>query len=90
MSVRLGDGDLDERLGIQMRTIRGRAAHPRYVGFRRRLGSPYFDVAIVTLNREADTTGSYVRPICLPDLPSEDVDRYKGHQVDVAGGKIPR
>ncbi len=86
--MRLGDGDLDERFGIQMRTIRRRAIHPLYVGFKRRLGSPYFDVAVITLSKEANVTSGYVRPICLPEQASDRIDKYEGHQVDVAGGDI--
>ncbi len=85
VAVRLGDGDLSERHGIQMRAIHTWAVHPRYIGFKRRLGSPYFDVAVVTLNREADLSTTYVRTICLPREASQVVDKYEGHQVDVAG-----
>ncbi len=85
VAIRLGDGDLSERFGIQVRTIRKRAVHPQYEGRSRRLDSPYYDVAVLTMNREADVAGGYVRPICLPYGPSENVDRYVGQQVDVAG-----
>ncbi len=60
--------------------------HPLYVGFKRGpVGSPYFDVAVLTLNKVANVSGTYVRPICLPEKASDDVNKYEGDQVDVAG-----
>ncbi len=86
ITVRLGDGDLEDRKGIQFRAIEKRAIHPRYVGAKRApLGSPYFDVAVLTLDKKVDISGSYVRPICLPESASDNIDKYEGDQVDVAG-----
>ncbi len=85
MTIRLGDGDLDETFATQTEVIRGRAVHPSYVGRSRRLGSPYYDVAVLTIDRVNVTNGGYVRPICLPDEASDNIDKYEGDQVDVAG-----
>ncbi len=85
IAVRLGDADLDDDVGVQLRRIRVWAVHPRYDGFR-----PYFDVALITLDREANLTTTttqqqYVSPICLPENYSHDVDKYEGDLVNVAG-----
>ena len=82
--VRLGDGNLDEDYGIQIRGIDNHYLHPNYEG------SSYYDVAVVILDRKANIRPTsngvaYVRPICFPSQPSPNWDRYENHQMDVAG-----
>ncbi len=79
-AVRLGDGNLSDTVGIQRRLITQHTMHPKY-----EIGRPYYDVAILTLDPPANITGQYVRPICLPETSSEDVDEFDGDQMDVAG-----
>lgn len=53
--------------------------HPKWTQ-----GRSYYDVALVKL--EPPVTLAYaVRPICLPEHPSLDVDEFEGHLVRVAG-----
>ena len=45
-------------------------------------------MAVAKLDRPA-RLDFLVRPICLPERPSSDVDKYKNDQMDIAGGTIP-
>ena len=70
-----------------MRLVHDYKIHPDYGGSRRVAGSPYYDVAVVTLDRPANLSdgSGFVEPICLPDKPSHELDKYEGDQVEVAG-----
>ncbi len=56
--------------------------HPKY-----ERGKPYFDVAVLVLDPPVNISGTYVRPICLPNASSTAIDEFDGHQMDVAGQK---
>ena len=43
-----------------------------------------YDVAVLTLNESVSFNDS-VRPVCLPERPKLDVNKYKGHFVTVTG-----
>ncbi len=79
-SVRLGDGNLSDNVGVQRRQIDKHSIHPKYEA-----GLPYFDVAVLTLDMPAEVSGPYVRPICLPEKQSLYFDEFEGDQMDVAG-----
>jgi hypothetical protein len=59
--------------------------HPE---FNRYLDAAYNDVAILKLAKGVEFTKN-VRPICLPEAPSDDPDHLSGKAVSVSGwGKI--
>lgn len=47
---------------------------------------PYYDVAVWEVRPV--TFGPYVRPICLPSAPSDNLDRHVGDAAETMG-KIP-
>ena len=53
--------------------------HPKWIQ-----GRSYYDVALVRLDPPV-TFSHTVRPICLPERPSSNVDEFSGHLVRVAG-----
>ena len=53
--------------------------HPKY-----KYGVSYYDVAVIKLD-EPVSQSLAVRPICLPDQPSEDVDEFQGDLVRLSG-----
>ncbi len=48
----------DENFAIQRRRIHEKMSHPNYTE-----GQPYFDVAVVLMERSASIGGSYIRQI---------------------------
>ena len=49
-----------------------------------KFGVSYYDVAVIKLD-EPVSPSLAVRPICLPDQPSEDVDEFQGDLVRLSG-----
>ena len=65
--MRLGTAELDKRYssGGLERRVKEIKWHPKY-----KPGRVYFDVGIATAEKPIDFT-EYVRPVCLPYLPTE-------------------
>lgn len=71
--MRLGQADLSQTTytSIERKIIRV-LQHPRY-----REGKSYFDVGIAVADRDIEFT-DFVRPICLPMRPVDDIDYLAG------------
>ena len=79
--LRIGDSnhasDDDNRNAIDLDIINS-TRHPEFAKEK-----AYFDVAI--LEPEKVNISGYIRPICLPDSPSNDFDKYKNDHVELIG-----
>ena len=53
--------------------------HPKY-----KFGISYYDLAVIRLS-EPVSFSLAVRPICLPERSSEDVDEFEGDLVRLSG-----
>ena len=82
--LRLGDRDLSsirDDFGAAIRHVRRTHVHPKYEA------SPttaYFDVALWEVTPKI-SFNSYIRPLCLPPEPYNDLDKYEGHAATVTG-----
>ncbi len=74
--MRLGETDLS--LPFHHGTVRSVVQilqHPNYVN-----GKPYFDVGVAVADRIIEFS-DFIRPICLPMRPIDDIDFRVGAQV---------
>lgn len=84
-SLIFGDTDLNNRTDdneVTTRTIDRTHVHPKW----KRDGPtplPYYDVAIWEVRPV--TFGSFVRAVCLPSSPSDDVDSHVGDAAETMG-----
>jgi len=79
--LRIGESDHaseeDNRYAIDLEIINS-IRHPEYDD-----ETAYFDVAI--LETEKVNFSRAIRPICLPDSPSDDANKYQNDQVELIG-----
>ena len=79
--LRIGESDHaseeDNRYAIDLEIIKSHP-HPDFDN-----ETAYFDVAV--LETEKVNFSRSIRPICLPDSPSDDVDKYMNDQVELTG-----
>ncbi|TRY79521.1 hypothetical protein TCAL_12893 [Tigriopus californicus] len=81
--IRTGDRDLDSSFDdakVITRKIKKIHVHPKYVYDL----TAYYDVAIWELDEDVEYN-IFHRPICLPNEPSLDLNKYEGDQVTVLG-----
>jgi len=52
--------------------------HPNYNN-----ETAYYDVAVLVT--EKVTFSRSISPVCLPESPSDDIDKYKNYQVELTG-----
>ncbi len=58
--------------------IKKQIIHPKYDQI-----SSYYDVAI--LETSPVTFSKFISPICLPEMPSDDIKKYENYYVDLTG-----
>ncbi len=80
--IRFGESNLTESSWIRAHVSKVALfiRHPYY-------SSPaaYYDVAVAKLESPIKRFSEFVSPICLPDVSSENADKYRGDTTYVAG-----
>ena len=81
LKIRIGDTNhaspYDDRNAIDL-DIYNISIHPMYNSV-----ASYYDVAI--LETSPVTFSKFISPICLPQLPSDDIHKYDNYYVDLTG-----
>ena len=80
--LRFGDRNVSssaDDVGVQLRNISATTIHPKY-----QFPFSYFDVAVWEASEPLVMT-NYIHPICLPNAPSDDVDKYENDHVTLTG-----
>ncbi len=79
--IRIGDSnhalDSGDKNAVDLEILKS-IVHPDY-----NTQAVYYDVAI--LLTENVTFSKFIRPICLPDSPSEDIHKYDHRHVELTG-----
>ena len=79
--IRIGDtnhaSEQDDKNAIDM-DINKQIVHPKYDEV-----SSYYDVAI--LETSPVTFSKFISPVCLPETPSDNIDKYDNYSVELIG-----
>lgn len=80
--MRIGDLNLesaDDDGPVEVREVADSTIHPDYVS-----GQAYFDAAVLSFN-EPVTFSPEIQPLCLPDEPTNEQDKFVDMAVSLAG-----